>query len=79
MISLRGDLSNATTFNPPLFSLVNTVPLRKILEQDVSVTHAGHIQHVNVNKGVNKTSKSLDYFFTYYLDFIIYFFDPFCT
>ena len=23
-ISLKGDLSNATTFNPPLFSLVNT-------------------------------------------------------
>jgi hypothetical protein len=22
--SLRGDLSNSTTFNPPLFSLVNT-------------------------------------------------------
>jgi hypothetical protein len=22
--SLEGDLSNATTFNPPLFSLVNT-------------------------------------------------------
>jgi hypothetical protein len=22
--SLKGDLSNATTFNPPLFSLVNT-------------------------------------------------------
>jgi hypothetical protein len=25
--SLKGDLSNATTFNPPLFSLVNTVLL----------------------------------------------------
>ncbi len=28
--SLEGDLSNATTFNPPLFSLVNTFKMLKI-------------------------------------------------
>jgi hypothetical protein len=28
--SLKGDLSNATTFNPPLFSLVNTFKYRNI-------------------------------------------------
>jgi hypothetical protein len=29
--SLKGDLSNSTTFNPPLFSLVNTFNLQPII------------------------------------------------
>ncbi len=46
-----------------------SIPLRKILEQDVSVTHAGHIQHVNVRRSF----KVLRLFFTDFLDFIMYF------
>jgi hypothetical protein len=32
-ISLKGDLSNDTTFNPPLFSLVNTFKLLHDMEK----------------------------------------------
>jgi hypothetical protein len=34
--SLKGDLSNATTFNPPLFSLVNTF-------KDLKKMHPGKV------------------------------------
>ena len=35
--SLKEDLSNITTFNPPLFSLVNTFKLEKLEEGEANV------------------------------------------
>ncbi len=37
--SLKGDLSNDITLNPPLFSLVNTFKNADLLDQKAEVTH----------------------------------------
>jgi hypothetical protein len=59
--SLKGDLSNPSTFNSPHFGT------------GCFSNSCRSYTACECEKSVNKASKSLDYFFTDFLDFIMYF------